>query len=90
MREGFEKIKDHMKLKCIAFLLLAQTLILIEFWWQTNLEIRIVLDDDIPEKDALDSAVVEGVTEEDRLEARVQLLADVLKKARRSGLNGEL
>ena len=67
-----------MKLKCLAFLLLAQTLILIEFWWQTNLEIRIVLDDDIPEKDALDSAVVEGVTEEDRLEARVQLLADVL------------
>ncbi len=79
-----------MKLKCLAFLLLAQTLILIEFWWQTNLEIRIVLDDDIPEKDALDSAVVEGVTEEDGLEARVQLLADVLKQARRSGLNGEL
>ncbi len=79
-----------MKLKCIAILLLAQTLILIEFWWQTNLEIRIVLDDNISEKDALDSAVVEGVTEEDRLEARVQLLADVLKKARRSGLYGEL
>ena len=79
-----------MKLKCIAIILLAQTLILIEFSWQTNLEIRIVLDDDISEKDALDSAVVEGVTEEDRLEARVQLLADVFKKARRSGLNGEL
>ncbi len=79
-----------MKLKCTAIFFLVQTLILIEFWWQTNLEIRIVLDDDIPEKDALDSAVVEGVTEEDRLEARVQLLADVLKQARRSGLNGEL
>lgn len=79
-----------MKLKCTAIFFLVQTLILIEFSWQTNLEIRIVLDDDIPEKDALDSAVVEGVTEEDRLEARVQLLADVLKKARRSGLNGEL
>ncbi len=79
-----------MKLKCIAILLLDQTLIFIEFSWQTNLEIRIVLDDDISEKDALDSAVVEGVTEEDGLEARVQLLADVLKKARRSGLNGEL
>ena len=79
-----------MKLKCTAIFFLVQTLILIEFSWQTNLEIRIVLDDDISEKDALDSAVVEGVTEEDGLEARVQLLADVLKKARRSGLNGEL
>jgi len=51
-----------------------------------ELEVVVVLDHVVAEKDALDAAVVERVAEEDRLQARVQLLADVLQETRRASL----
>ena len=53
-----------------------------------ELEVLIVLHDVVAEEDAFDAGVVERVAEEDGLEAGVQLLADVLQKARGTSLNG--
>ena len=47
-----------------------------------QLEVMVVLDDVVTEKNAFDAGVVERVAEEDRLKAGVQLLADVLQEAR--------